>query len=234
MHAWWYTCAFMRLVLYNILQRIRRCINTKPWSLFFSHLLGRFCMLLQDLEKYKGFDKLAGNRKTVYEAIVEQLEKLKASFGSKPHNSLADEATYLCDTVKPMMVALRSAVDKAESLLETGLYPYPSYEAMIYSHHFWSTQQKALQYHQWSWRTAVPRFCFSKVRSRMPRWKKELKNWDSSLSQLHIHRMNCLSFKIELSIDHPNKFPLTDAPHQELPPHAAVVRSPRTDHTWWY
>lgn len=26
----------------------------------------------QDLEKYKGFDKLAGNRKTVYEGILEQ------------------------------------------------------------------------------------------------------------------------------------------------------------------
>ncbi|CAK9028282.1 Type-3 glutamine synthetase (Type-3 glutamate--ammonia ligase) (Type-3 GS) [Durusdinium trenchii] len=90
----------------------------------------------KDLEKYKGFEKLAGNRKAVYEGIVEQLEKLKASFAKKPHTSLPDEATYLCDTVKPQMVALRSAVDKAESLLESGLYPYPTYEAMIYSHHF--------------------------------------------------------------------------------------------------
>jgi len=90
----------------------------------------------KDLEKYKGFDKLAGNRKSVYEGIVEHLEKLKASFASKPHSSLSDEATYLCDTVKPQMVALRAAVDKAEGLMESGLYPYPTYEAMIYSHHF--------------------------------------------------------------------------------------------------
>ena len=64
------------------------------------------------------------------------MEKLKASFASKPHSSLSDEATYLCDTVKPQMVALRAAVDKAEGLMESGLYPYPTYEAMIYSHHF--------------------------------------------------------------------------------------------------
>eukprot|EP00438_Fugacium_kawagutii_P015905 Skav211054 [mRNA] locus=scaffold5518:798:6705:+ [translate_table: standard] len=90
----------------------------------------------QDLEKYKGFDKLAGSRKTVYEGILDHLEKLKTSFASKPHSSLAEEATYLCDTVKPLMVNLRQAVDKAEGLMETGLYPYPTYEAMIYSHHF--------------------------------------------------------------------------------------------------
>jgi len=90
----------------------------------------------KDLEKYKGFDKLAGSRKSVYEAIVEQLEKLKASFSAKPHSSLTEEAVFLCDTVKPQMVALRAAVDKAESLLESGLYPYPTYETMIYSHHF--------------------------------------------------------------------------------------------------
>jgi len=90
----------------------------------------------KDLEKYKAFEKLGGNRKTVYEGIVEQMEKLKASFSAKPHSSLAEEATYLCDTVKPQMAQLRAAVDKAENLLENGLYPYPTYEQMIYSHHF--------------------------------------------------------------------------------------------------
>lgn len=52
---------------------------------------------------------------------MEQLEKLKASFASKPHGALAEEATYLCDTVKPVMAALRTAVDTVENLLENGL-----------------------------------------------------------------------------------------------------------------
>ena len=30
------------------------------------------------------------------------------------HSSLSAEATYLCDTIKPQMVALRAAVDNAE------------------------------------------------------------------------------------------------------------------------
>lgn len=90
----------------------------------------------KDLEKFKGFDKLAGSRKTIYDSIVDELEKLKSVIAAKPHSSLAEEATYLCDTVKPQMVALRAKVDKAESVMESSLYPYPTYEAMIYSHHF--------------------------------------------------------------------------------------------------
>jgi len=90
----------------------------------------------KDLEKFKGFDKLAGSRKAVYDSIVDESEKLKSLIAAKPHSSLAEEATYLCDTVKPQMVALRAKVDKAESMMESSLYPYPTYEAMIYSHHF--------------------------------------------------------------------------------------------------
>lgn len=155
----------------------------------------------EDLEKYKGFEKFAGNRKAMYDSnlerwiencretkwkthiyknihiiyihtyismsyhdrafldvsslpwaskrelknasflqiqgIMDELEKLKATFAKKPHTSLAAEATYLCDTIKPQMVALRAAVDKAEGVMEASIYPYPTYEQMIYSHHFW-------------------------------------------------------------------------------------------------
>ena len=90
----------------------------------------------KDLEKYKGFEKLGGNRKAVYDGIVEQLEKLKSLFEKKPHSSLPEEASYLCESIKPQMVALRAAVDKAEGLMEASIYPYPTYEEMIYHHHF--------------------------------------------------------------------------------------------------
>ncbi|CAK8996874.1 unnamed protein product [Durusdinium trenchii] len=90
----------------------------------------------KDLEKYKGVEKLAGNRKAIYDSIIDQLEKLKAAFEKKPHSSLSEEATYLCDSIKPQMAALRAAVDKAEGVMESSLYPYPTYEQMIYHHHF--------------------------------------------------------------------------------------------------
>mmetsp|Transcript_56789 Transcript_56789/g.135511 ORF Transcript_56789/g.135511 Transcript_56789/m.135511 type:complete len:217 (-) Transcript_56789:357-1007(-) len=90
----------------------------------------------KDLDKFKGNEALGSSRKSLYEGIVDQLEKLKAMYLSKPHSSLAEEAVYLCDTIKPQMAALRAAVDNVESLMESSLYPYPTYEKMIYSHHF--------------------------------------------------------------------------------------------------
>eukprot|EP00930_Biecheleria_cincta_P054226 TRINITY_DN4020_c0_g1_i2.p1 TRINITY_DN4020_c0_g1~~TRINITY_DN4020_c0_g1_i2.p1 ORF type:complete len:490 (+),score=110.75 TRINITY_DN4020_c0_g1_i2:202-1470(+) len=90
----------------------------------------------KDLEKYKSLPKLAGNRQAVYESIVDETEKLKAAIQAKHKPTLQEEATYLCDIVKPQMAALREVVDKAESLIEKGLYPYPTYETLLYSHHF--------------------------------------------------------------------------------------------------
>jgi len=91
----------------------------------------------KDLKKCDNMSsKIAEPRKVAYEAIVDELEKLKASLDAMPHGDLEKEATYLCDNVKVKMAALREAVDKAETMMESSLYPYPTYEQMIYSHHF--------------------------------------------------------------------------------------------------
>jgi len=37
--------------------------------------------------------------------------------------------------VKPKMEELRKLVDEAEGLMAADLYPYPTYEAMLYHHH---------------------------------------------------------------------------------------------------
>eukprot|EP00931_Biecheleriopsis_adriatica_P039944 TRINITY_DN2284_c0_g1_i1.p1 TRINITY_DN2284_c0_g1~~TRINITY_DN2284_c0_g1_i1.p1 ORF type:complete len:701 (-),score=151.51 TRINITY_DN2284_c0_g1_i1:74-2176(-) len=90
----------------------------------------------QDLDRYKTFPKLAGKRQAVYESIVDETEKLKMLLESKHKSTVEEEATYLCETVKPQMVALRKVVDQAEGLLEKSLYPFPTYETLLYSHHF--------------------------------------------------------------------------------------------------
>jgi len=77
---------------------------------------------------------LKGDRETIYAGIMAASEELKKLFAAKPH-ALAAEATYLCNTIKPQMAVVRDLVDKAEGLIEKGLYPYPTYEEMIYSHH---------------------------------------------------------------------------------------------------
>jgi glutamine synthetase len=88
----------------------------------------------EDLAKYSSAASLVGDRQATYDAIVAETKKLKEVCASVPHE-LAKEAAYFCDTVKPQMAKVREAVDKAETLLASGLYPYPTYEEMIYSHH---------------------------------------------------------------------------------------------------
>jgi glutamine synthetase len=89
----------------------------------------------KDMSKYASMKDLAGEREATYKSIKAETEKLKSLNAKRPSDDLHKDATYLCDTVKPQMLAVRAAVDKAEGLIEASLYPYPTYEAMLYSHH---------------------------------------------------------------------------------------------------
>jgi glutamine synthetase len=80
-------------------------------------------------------DLLIGERGTVYTAVLAESKKLEDMMAKKP-DDLASEAAYLCNTIKPQMVALRKEVDAAEKLMQASLYPYPTYEQLVYSHHF--------------------------------------------------------------------------------------------------
>jgi len=88
----------------------------------------------KDLATYAGAPELAGDRKEVYSNIVKETNALKALLAKEEEELLA-QAKHMCDVVKPKMAVVRSFVDKAEELLQAGLYPYPSYEALLYSHH---------------------------------------------------------------------------------------------------
>lgn len=88
---------------------------------------------VKDLAKYRDFPQMAGERQALYHSIVEETEKLKAIHVA--HSDPHEEAIYLCETLKPLMSSLRVLVDRAEELLEDGLYPFPTYEQLLYSHH---------------------------------------------------------------------------------------------------
>merc|ERR1712050_787638 len=61
----------------------------------------------KDMAKFAAMPKLAGEREATYTGIKAETDKLKALFEKKPHD-LKAEATFLCDTVKPQMQAIRS------------------------------------------------------------------------------------------------------------------------------
>jgi glutamine synthetase len=87
----------------------------------------------EDLAVYEKMMDLAGDRLSVYKSIKNEADRLRSLEASKPHDP-SEEAFYYCDTVKPQMEILRACVDKAEGLIKSKLYPYPTYQDMIYSH----------------------------------------------------------------------------------------------------
>merc|ERR1712048_107343 len=89
----------------------------------------------KDLSSYKDSPDLAGDRSQLYRKVKHQAEQLRSLADKRPHD-LKAEAAYMCDTVKPQMELLRSHVDEAESIMEKSMYPFPTYEQLLYGHHF--------------------------------------------------------------------------------------------------
>mmetsp|Transcript_50348 Transcript_50348/g.90416 ORF Transcript_50348/g.90416 Transcript_50348/m.90416 type:complete len:762 (+) Transcript_50348:58-2343(+) len=89
----------------------------------------------KDLATYKDAPQLAGERSSLYPQVLAEAAKLEQLIKSVPQD-MAAEASFLCEVVKPKMVELRKLVDDAEGLMESSLYPFPTYEQILYSHHF--------------------------------------------------------------------------------------------------
>lgn len=89
--------------------------------------------------------KFADTRKAAYEAVLTETTKLKTQLANHADTVeiLEKEATFLRDVLKPQMEKVRGTVDRAEGLMDVDLYPYPSYETMLYSHHFEEPPMKA-------------------------------------------------------------------------------------------
>ena len=79
---------------------------------------------------------LAADRAAVFSAIQTELGTLLALKAKLPHDSLVDEANYLSLILKPQMAKLRAAVDAAEETMDANLYPFPTYEDLLYGHQF--------------------------------------------------------------------------------------------------
>jgi glutamine synthetase len=110
------------------------CVQTEAKTLVKMVDSGILPACAKDLSIYKDAPMLAGDRAHLYAAIKAENDKLKDLLSVVPHD-LEQEAFFFCQSVKPQMDTLRSFVDKAELVMAAELYPYPTYEDLVYSHH---------------------------------------------------------------------------------------------------
>merc|ERR1719247_656528 len=110
------------------------CVSTEAKTMVKMVDSGILPACAKDLSIYKDAPMLAGDRAHLYAAIKGENDKLKDLLSSIPHDP-EQEAFFFCSSVKPQMDTLRSFVDKAELVMAAELYPYPTYEDLVYSHH---------------------------------------------------------------------------------------------------
>ena len=90
----------------------------------------------KDLKSYDGTD-LAGERPELYGRLAKETATLMDVLEeARSASDSARTAAFFClEKLKPQMQAVREVHDKIENKLEAGLYPFPNYQQMLFSHH---------------------------------------------------------------------------------------------------
>merc|ERR1711988_1524581 len=79
---------------------------------------------------------LEGNRKKVYKALADAVADLVKVRAEKLPDDVAKQAQWAKDSLKVAMNKVREAHDAAESLIESKLYPFPTYEELLFPHQY--------------------------------------------------------------------------------------------------
>jgi glutamine synthetase len=110
------------------------CVSTEAQTMIQMVETGIIPACAKDLSIYKDAPKLAGDRPKLYESITSENDQLKKTLQEAPSDDSEKEAFYYCETVKAQMENLRSKIDKAEELMSADVYPFPTYEQLLFSH----------------------------------------------------------------------------------------------------
>jgi glutamine synthetase len=82
---------------------------------------------------------LMGRRDAVYAELARATQALEDALASVPKGDLKEEAHYIKDKLRPQLRAMRVAAEAVEKLLSKKLYPFPTYQDILFSHHHMQT-----------------------------------------------------------------------------------------------
>jgi glutamine synthetase len=78
---------------------------------------------------------LLGRREVVYTELAQAVIKLEEAVAGLPKDDLKAEAHYSKDKIRPQLRETRLRAEAVEKLLSAKLYPFPTYQTILYSHH---------------------------------------------------------------------------------------------------
>ncbi len=93
----------------------------------------------EDLKQYQGVPaSLVGGRAELYDKLAKEvrvLQDLVGKFTTIEDEGKAASAKYAAKVIKPQMSVVRTLCDDAERLMRADLYPYPTYQSILFAHH---------------------------------------------------------------------------------------------------
>lgn len=92
----------------------------------------------RDLSLYKDFPPAHELREDLYRRIFaegQQLKRIFARLDEMEAEAWEERSQHLCSEVRPQMEKVRQLAEQAEGLIDASIYPYPSLESLLYSHH---------------------------------------------------------------------------------------------------
>merc|ERR1712070_418456 len=88
----------------------------------------------QDIAIYSSGTPTFTKRKKVYDSITTLTDSLETLVSKLPEDPEA-ASSYCAYKIKPLMLQIRESCDLAETLVKKGLWPFPSYTDILYTHH---------------------------------------------------------------------------------------------------
>merc|ERR1719310_515473 len=111
------------------------CIETEANTLLEMIRTGVEPACAEDLAIYAAAGGPQYNKRSeLYASVTTKTDSLEAMMAQMPEECVA-MATFCCDNIKPLMLEIREVVDASEKLVKKGLWPYPSYTDILFTHH---------------------------------------------------------------------------------------------------
>ncbi len=87
------------------------------------------------LDSDSGFtSKLLSKKKDLVQRLLTETDKLSEAFDNFPDEETAQSAEYAQDTIKPLMNSAREVADQLEGIVDSRLWPFPTYSELLHEH----------------------------------------------------------------------------------------------------
>jgi len=83
----------------------------------------------------KSLEAFYQNKVDILGNVVDENQKLQKIVDSLPNDTLIKQAEYCQTVVRPQLRNVRNFVDQLERVVDADIWPFPSYQSMLYDHH---------------------------------------------------------------------------------------------------